>query len=116
MKACFQKVFIIIRPGMQVIVAEQLNKWIQPARYELIVQEQSRPKPWGTAHALHFLCGKWDGPFLVRLSLLAGWLEPASWRWDPRSSWRPDEFQARGHGVAFLGVTDCPTCCSLCEA
>jgi dTDP-glucose pyrophosphorylase len=65
MKAGFQKVFIIIRPGMQVIVAEQLNKWIQPARYELIVQEQSRPKPWGTAHALHFLCGKWDGPFLV---------------------------------------------------
>jgi choline kinase len=65
MQAGFQKVFIIIRPGMQAIVAEQLNKWIQPARYELIVQEQSRPKPWGTAHALHFLCGKWAGPFLV---------------------------------------------------
>jgi dTDP-glucose pyrophosphorylase len=65
MQAGFQKVFIIIRPGMQAIVAEQLNKWIQPARYELIVQEQSRPKPWGTAHALHFLCGKWDGLFLV---------------------------------------------------
>ena len=65
MQAGFQKVFVIIRPGMQAIVAEQLNKWIQPARYELIVQEQSRPKPWGTAHALHFLCGKWDGSFLV---------------------------------------------------
>jgi dTDP-glucose pyrophosphorylase len=65
MQAGFEKVFIIIRPGMQAIVAEQLNKWIQPARYELIIQEQSRPKPWGTAHALHFLCGKWDGSFLV---------------------------------------------------
>lgn len=65
MQADFQKVFVIIRPGMQAIVAEQLNKWIQPARYELIVQEQSRPKPWGTAHALHFLSGKWDGSFLV---------------------------------------------------
>ena len=65
MQAGFQKVFIIIRPGMQDLIAEQLNKWIHPARYELIVQEQSRPKPWGTAHALHFLCGKWDGPFLV---------------------------------------------------
>lgn len=65
MQAGFEKVFIIIRPGMQAIVAEQLNKWIQPARYELIIQEQSRPKPWGTAHALHFLCGKWEGSFLV---------------------------------------------------
>ena len=65
MQAGFQKVFIIIRPGMQDIVAAQLNQWMQPMRYELIVQEQSRPKPWGTAHALHFLYGKWDGPFLV---------------------------------------------------
>lgn len=65
MQAGFQKVFIIIRPGMQDIVAAQLNQWIEPMRYELILQEQSRPKPWGTAHALHFLHGKWDGPFLV---------------------------------------------------
>lgn len=65
MKAGFHKVFIIIRPGMQAIVSAQLNKWIQPVHYELIVQEQSRSKPWGTAHALHFLYGKWDGPFLV---------------------------------------------------
>ena len=65
MQAGFQKVFIIIRPGMQDIVAAQLNQWIQPTRYELIIQEQNRSKPWGTAHALHFLYGKWKGPFLV---------------------------------------------------
>jgi bifunctional N-acetylglucosamine-1-phosphate-uridyltransferase/glucosamine-1-phosphate-acetyltransferase GlmU-like protein len=65
MQAGFQKVFIIVRPGMQEIVAQQLNRWMHAQRYEIIIQEQARPKPWGTAHALHFLYGKWEGAFLV---------------------------------------------------
>ena len=58
MQAGFQKVFVIVRPGMQEVVSQQLNRWIQPNRYEIIIQAQTRPKPWGTAHALHFLFGK----------------------------------------------------------
>jgi bifunctional N-acetylglucosamine-1-phosphate-uridyltransferase/glucosamine-1-phosphate-acetyltransferase GlmU-like protein len=65
MQAGFQKVFIIVRPGMQEIVSQQLNRWMREQRFEIIIQEQSRPKPWGTAHALHFLFGKWEGAFLV---------------------------------------------------
>lgn len=65
MQAGFQKVFIIVRPGMQAVVAQQLNRWIDHKRYEIILQEQYRPKPWGTAHALHFLKGRWEGTFLV---------------------------------------------------
>ena len=65
MQAGFQKVFVIVRPGMQEVVSQQLNRWIQPNRYEIIIQAQTRPKPWGTAHALHFLFGKWEGAFLV---------------------------------------------------
>jgi dTDP-glucose pyrophosphorylase len=65
MQAGFQKVFIIVRPGMQEIVAQQLNRWMHAQRYEIIIQEQTRTKPWGTAHALHFLHGKWEGAFLV---------------------------------------------------
>ncbi|MEY4991645.1 MAG: hypothetical protein RI948_514 [Bacteroidota bacterium] len=65
MQAGFQKVFIIVRPGMQEVVSQQLNRWMQPNRYQIILQEQQRAKPWGTAHALHFLHGKWEGAFLV---------------------------------------------------
>lgn len=65
MRAGFQKVYVITRPGMQVEIAAQLQKWIHPSRFEILIQEQSRSKPWGTAHALHFLAGHWDGPFLV---------------------------------------------------
>lgn len=65
MQAGFQKVFIIVRPGMQEVVTQQLNRWMQPNRYEIIIQEQTRPKPWGTAHALHFLHGIWKDAFLV---------------------------------------------------
>jgi hypothetical protein len=65
MQAGFQKVFIVLRPGTEDLVAQQLSKWISPARYEIVLQTQERTKPWGTAHALHFLFGKWDGPFLV---------------------------------------------------
>ena len=65
MQAGFQKVFIIVRPGMQEVVSQQLKRWMQPNRYEILLQVQSRPKPWGTAHALHFLYGKWEGTFLV---------------------------------------------------
>lgn len=65
MQAGFQKVFIIVRPGMQEIVSQQLDRWMQAPRYEILVQEQTRDKPWGTAHALYFLYGKWEGAFLV---------------------------------------------------
>lgn len=65
MQAGFQKVFVIVRPGMQDVVSQQLNRWMQPNRYEILLQEQNRPKPWGTAHALHFLYGRWEGAFLV---------------------------------------------------
>jgi dTDP-glucose pyrophosphorylase len=65
MQAGFQKVFIIVRPGMQEVVRQQLNRWMHPKRYDILVQEQNRSKPWGTAHALHFLHGKWNAPFVV---------------------------------------------------
>ena len=65
MRAGFEKVFVITRPGMQDQIATQLQKWMRPGRFEILIQEQARTKPWGTAHALHFLAGHWDGPFLV---------------------------------------------------
>ena len=65
MQADFAKVFIIVRPGMQEVVSEQLTRWMHPKRFDVLVQEQNRSKPWGTAHALHFLYGKWEGSFLV---------------------------------------------------
>ncbi len=65
MRAGFAKVFIIVRPGMQEVVSEQLTRWMHPKRFDVLVQEQNRSKPWGTAHALHFLYGKWEGSFLV---------------------------------------------------
>ncbi len=65
MQAGFAKVFIIVRPGMQEVVSEQLTRWMHPKRFDVLVQEQNRSKPWGTAHALHFLYGKWEGSFLV---------------------------------------------------
>jgi len=65
MQAGFKKVFIVVKPGMSKMIAQQLDTWIQAHRYEISVQEQSRTKPWGTAHALHFLNGKWEAPFLV---------------------------------------------------
>lgn len=65
MQAGFEKVFVITRPGMQVEISKQLQKWIHPSRFEILIQEQNRIKPWGTAHALHFLAGHWEGPFLV---------------------------------------------------
>jgi dTDP-glucose pyrophosphorylase len=65
MRAGFEKVFIIVRPGMQVVISQQLTRWMHPKRFEILVQEQHRSKPWGTAHALHFLHGKWEGSFLV---------------------------------------------------
>lgn len=65
MRAGFEKVFVITRAGMQAIIAAQLQKWMHPSRFEIRIQEQTRNKPWGTAHALHFLAGHWDGPFLV---------------------------------------------------
>ena len=65
MQAGFEKVFIIVRPGMQEVVSQQLTRWMHPKRFDVLVQEQNRSKPWGTAHALHFLYGKWEGSFLV---------------------------------------------------
>jgi len=65
MRAGFEKVFIIVRPGMQDVISKQLNRWMHSKRFEILVQEQNRSKPWGTAHALHFLHGKWGGSFLV---------------------------------------------------
>lgn len=65
MKAGFEKVFVIVRSGMEQLVKEQLNKWMADDRFEILVQVQERSKPWGTAHALHFLTGKWAAPFLV---------------------------------------------------
>jgi hypothetical protein len=65
MQAGFQKVFIVVRPGTEELVSQQLSKWIAPTRFEIVLQTQERTKPWGTAHALHFLFGKWEGPFLV---------------------------------------------------
>jgi len=65
MRAGFEKVFVITRPVMQDQIRLQLEKWMHPNRFEILLQEQTRPKPWGTAHALHFLAGHWDGPFLV---------------------------------------------------
>ncbi|MBM3917452.1 MAG: hypothetical protein FJ349_07550 [Sphingomonadales bacterium] len=65
MRAGFEKVFVITRSGMQDQIATQLQKWMRPGRFEILIQEQARTKPWGTAHALHFLAGHWDGPFLV---------------------------------------------------
>lgn len=65
MRAGFEKVFIIVRPGMQDVISKQLNRWMHSKRFEILVQEQNRSKPWGTAHALHFLHGKWEGSFLV---------------------------------------------------
>jgi dTDP-glucose pyrophosphorylase len=63
--AGFAKVFVIVRPGMEPLVQQQLEKWIAPHRFEILTQIQSRQKPWGTAHALSFLSGKWSGSFLV---------------------------------------------------
>jgi dTDP-glucose pyrophosphorylase len=65
MRAGFEKVFIIVRPGMQDVISKQLNRWMHSKRFDILVQEQNRSKPWGTAHALHFLHGKWEGSFLV---------------------------------------------------
>ncbi|MFM6947030.1 MAG: NDP-sugar synthase [Flavobacteriales bacterium] len=65
MKAGFEKVFVITRLEMQDGIKAQLQKWIHPNRFEILLQEQNRPKPWGTAHALHFLKGHWSGSFLV---------------------------------------------------
>lgn len=64
-EAGFAKVFVIVRPGMEQLVQQQLEKWMLPHRFELISQVQTRLKPWGTAHALSFLSGKWSGSFLV---------------------------------------------------
>ncbi len=64
-KAGFAKVFVIVRPGMESLVQQQLEKWIAPQRFEILTQKQTRQKPWGTAHALSFLSGKWSGSFLV---------------------------------------------------
>lgn len=63
--ASFDKVFVIVRPGMESEVDQQLKKWMSPHRFEILVQSQTRQKPWGTAHALSFLSGKWSGSFLV---------------------------------------------------
>ena len=41
MQAGFQKVFIIVRPGMQEVVSQQLKRWMQPNRYEILLQVQS---------------------------------------------------------------------------
>ncbi|MFM8595951.1 MAG: NDP-sugar synthase [Flavobacteriales bacterium] len=65
MKAGFDKVFVITRSEMQDDIKAQLQKWIHPSRFEILLQEQNRSKPWGTAHALHFLNGHWSGGFLV---------------------------------------------------
>ena len=65
MRAGFEKVFIIVRPGMQDVIRKQLNRWMHSNRFDILAQEQNRSKPWGTAHALHFLHGKWEGSFLV---------------------------------------------------
>lgn len=65
MQAGFEKVFVITRSQMKAQINVQLLRWMHPSRFEIIIQEQSRSKPWGTAHALHFLAGRWAGPFLV---------------------------------------------------
>ncbi|MEN9700469.1 MAG: hypothetical protein RLZZ301_1667 [Bacteroidota bacterium] len=65
MQAQYDKVFVIVREGMQAVIARQLENWMAPERFELIVQEQTRQKPWGTAHALQCLVGKWAHAFLV---------------------------------------------------
>ncbi len=63
--AGFDKVFVVVRAGMESVVNQQLNKWLAPHRFEILTQVQTRQKPWGTAHALSFLSGKWSGSFLV---------------------------------------------------
>lgn len=63
--AGFDKVFVIVRAGMESVVDQQLKKWLAPHRFEVLTQVQTRQKPWGTAHALSFLSGKWSGSFLV---------------------------------------------------
>lgn len=65
MQAGFKKVFVIVKSGMEPVVQAQLAKWMSADRFEILTQEQTRSKPWGTAHALHFLYGKWSGSFLV---------------------------------------------------
>ncbi len=61
----FQKVFVVVRPGMEELVFEQLNRWISPAKFQILTQTQTRIKPLGTAHALSMLNGQWTGSFLV---------------------------------------------------
>lgn len=63
--AGFDKVFVIVRAGMESVVDQQLKKWLAPHRFEVLTQVQTRQKPWGTAHALSFMSGKWSGSFLV---------------------------------------------------
>jgi dTDP-glucose pyrophosphorylase len=64
-RAGFQKVFVVVRPGMEEVVFEQLKRWISPAKFQILTQTQTRKKPWGTAHALSMLYGQWTGSFLV---------------------------------------------------
>ncbi len=61
----FQKVFVVVRPGMEKLVFEQLKRWISPAKFQILTQKQTRKKPLGTAHALSMLNGQWTGSFLV---------------------------------------------------
>lgn len=61
----FQKVFVVVRPGMEEVVFEQLKRWISPAKFQILTQTQSRKKPLGTAHALSMLNGHWKGSYLV---------------------------------------------------
>lgn len=65
MCAGFEKVFVITRKEIQALIEQQLSSWMHPNRFQVIIQEQDRPKPWGTAHALHFLKGHWQDPFLI---------------------------------------------------
>ena len=64
-KEGFQKVFVVVRPGMEGVVFEQLNRWISPAKFQILTQTQTRNKPLGTAHALSMLNGYWSSSFLV---------------------------------------------------
>jgi dTDP-glucose pyrophosphorylase len=65
MRAGFEKVLVITKKELVTIIDEQLQKWIHPSRFQIVIQEQTRDKPWGTAHALHFIKDHWKGPFLI---------------------------------------------------
>lgn len=65
MCAGFEKVFVITRKEMKALLEQQLSSWMHPNRFQVLIQEQDRPKPWGTAHALHFLKDHWQDPFLI---------------------------------------------------